>query len=340
MGENRLLDVRNLVVEFGKPGARIPVVRDVSFSIARRTTTALVGESGSGKTVTSLSIIGLVGKNHRTQSVSGSIEFVARDGRTYEITELDREDMRKLQGAEIAMIFQEPMTSLNPVLRIGEQIAEVIVRHRNKTISEAWEMAEDLLRRVEISDAAGRLRSYPHQLSGGMRQRVMIAMALSCNPSLLIADEPTTALDVTIQAQILDLIANLKSEFGASVLFITHDLGVVREIADRTIVLYAGSAVEEGPTGEVIANPIHPYTRGLIECMPMIREPGEDPQELQPISGNVANPAAPPPGCAFHPRCPFSVEGLCTTDLPALERAAADRQVRCARWRELPGEAT
>lgn len=337
MVSQNLLEVENLVVSFGRPGRQVSVVKDVSFSIGRGKTVALVGESGSGKTVTSLSIIGLVGKSSTGLTTSGAIRFALPNAKVTDILQLDRTGTRTLQGNEIAMIFQEPMTSLNPVLRVGEQIAEVLTRHKNLKWREAWAEAEHLLNKVGIPDAKRRARAYPHELSGGMRQRVMIAMALSCNPSLLIADEPTTALDATIQAQILDLIAEMKGEYGSSVLFITHDLGVVREIADSIIVMYAGRTVEEGPTAELLRNPLHPYTRGLIDCVPRMQTGDEPLHELRPIPGDVASPANTPSGCSFHPRCEFKVEGLCTDSVPELVDSGEGRRVRCARWKEIGG---
>ncbi len=339
MNSDILLEVHDLEVAFGKPDKRVAVVKGASLTIDRGETVALVGESGSGKTVTSLAVLGLIGKKKKTEKVSGRIMFASPDGQIRDLAQLGPSEMRRIQGNDIAMIFQEPMTALNPVLRIGEQIAEVLIEHQHMPKTEAWNMAAILLERVGIPDAGHRLRSYPHELSGGMRQRAMIAMALSCAPSLLIADEPTTALDVTIQAQILDLIAELKSESGSSVLFITHDLAVVSEIADRVIVMYSGVIVEQGTTIEVLQHPLHPYTRGLIACVPRISAEIETRVELQPIPGMVADPANPPAGCPFHPRCPYMVEGVCNTELPPLDILGKNRDVRCARWREIGEDA-
>jgi oligopeptide transport system ATP-binding protein len=330
-----LLEVEDLRVSFGRVDRSIMVVRGISFAVRRGETVALVGESGSGKSVTSLAVLGLVGKGRPHEHVSGSVRFHREDGTMEELTRLDRAAMRRIQGEEIAMVFQEPMTALNPVLRIGEQIAEMLVEHRGMSKHNAWEAAEKLLDRVGIPDSGRRLKSYPHQLSGGMRQRVMIAMALSCAPALLIADEPTTALDVTIQAQILDLIAELKMASGSAVLFITHDLAVVSQIADRVVVLYAGCVVEQGRTARVLETPLHPYTRGLLECVPRLSGEGDSPRSVKPIPGLVPDPARPPAGCAFHPRCRFAQPGRCDVAVPALEVLPEERQVRCVRWREI-----
>lgn len=335
-----LLKVDDLVVSFGKPDKRVPVVRGVSLTVGRGETLAVVGESGSGKTVTSLAVLGLVGKRKKTESVSGRIEFVNSNGTSIDLTKIDRSSMRHIQGNEIAMIFQESMSSLNPVLRIGEQITEALIEHQGESRGSAQRIAIDLLGRVGIPDPERRMRSYPHELSGGMRQRVMIAMALSCRPALLIADEPTTALDVTIQAQILDLIAEMKSDAGSSVLFITHDLGVVREIANRVVVMYAGVVVEEGSVEDVISAPRHPYTRGLIGCVPRVVIGEAERPPLEPIPGLVADPARPPAGCVFHPRCPHFVSGLCDADEPPLEEIGPGRKVRCLRWQEIEGAAS
>lgn len=339
MTAEALLQVDDLRVSFGKPGHRATVVKGVSFSVHRGETVAIVGESGSGKSVSSLAVIGLLGKGRqsRNELVEGRIRFSRRNGERQDLVLLDRAAMREVQGEEIAMIFQEPMTSLNPVLKVGEQIAEALLAHKDINKAAAWQAAEGLLTQVGIPDARRWLQNYPHQMSGGMRQRVMIAIALSCKPALLIADEPTTALDVTIQAQILDLIAELKQASGSAVLFITHDLGVVSEIADRVVVMYAGFVVEEGAVADVIGSPLHPYTRGLIECVPRIAIDDEPLQDLRPIPGTVADPAAPPPGCPFHPRCAFALPGICDQQVPPLEMALPGRQVRCVRWRELPG---
>ena len=258
-----VLAVRDLKTYFHAPTGVVKSVDGVSFEIERGETLALVGESGSGKSVTSLSIMRLIPPPG--EIVSGSIEFTAEDGSTRELTQLSERAMRSVRGNAIAMIFQEPMTSLNPVFTAGDQVAEAIMLHQRKTRKQALATAADQFQLVGIADAKRRLRDYPHQMSGGMRQRVMIAMALSCNPSLLIADEPTTALDVTVQAQILDLMRRLQQEIGMSILFVTHDLGVVAQMATRVAVMYQGRVVEEAPVDQIFAAPRHPYTQKLLE---------------------------------------------------------------------------
>jgi oligopeptide transport system ATP-binding protein len=245
--------------------------------------------------------------------------------------------MRAIRGNEITMIFQEPMTSLNPVFTIGRQIAEAIVAHRGGSWRDALREAARLLGELGISEPETRLAGYAHQLSGGMRQRIMIAMALACRPALLIADEPTTALDVTIQAQIIDLIRRFKKDLGMSVLFITHNLGLAAEIADRIVVMYAGRTVEEGPSLAIFASPHMPYTRGLLRCVPRLGMAFAEDAELPSIAGNIPSPRSLPVGCSFHPRCPDFRPGLCDAVVPAYESSGLARLVRCARWRELDG---
>ena len=286
-------------------------VDGVSFSIAPGETPAVVGESGCGKSVTSLSILRLVA-DPPGRIVSGSIRFQGRD-----LLALPEAEMRAIRGSEIAMIFQEPMTSLNPVRSVGRQIAEVLVEHEG--MSEAMQRAEDLLRLVQIPDPARRVREYPHQLSGGMRQRVMIAMALACSPKLLIADEPTTALDVTIQAQILELMRDLKARVGAAILLITHDLGVVAEMAERVVVMYAGHKVEEASVDALFERPRHPYTKGLLDSVPRLGASLEsESSRLQEIPGLVPALDGSLIGCAFAPRCPLA-QDLCRRVAPPLE---------------------
>jgi peptide/nickel transport system ATP-binding protein len=286
-------------------------VDGVSFSIAPGETPAVVGESGCGKSVTSLSILRLVA-DPPGRIVSGSIRFQGRD-----LLALPEAEMRAIRGSEIAMIFQEPMTSLNPVRSVGRQIAEVLVEHEG--MSEAMQRAEDLLRLVQIPDPARRVREYPHQLSGGMRQRVMIAMALACSPKLLIADEPTTALDVTIQAQILELMRDLKARVGAAILLITHDLGVVAEMAERVVVMYAGHKVEEASVDALFERPRHPYTKGLLDSVPRLGASLEsESSRLQEILGLVPALDGSLIGCAFAPRCPLA-QDLCRRVAPPLE---------------------
>ncbi|MEZ0167618.1 ABC transporter ATP-binding protein [Microvirga sp. TS319] len=325
-----LLSIQDLEVSFRTEDGDVTPVRGVTLSVAPGETVALVGESGSGKSVTSLAIMGLLPRF--TGRVSGGrILFRQRSGTIADLSALPLPELRKLRGAEIAMVFQEPMTSLNPVLTIGEQIAEPIRLHMGLGHAAALKRAEEMLDLVEIPDARRRVREYPHQMSGGMRQRVMIALAMSCNPSLLIADEPTTALDVTIQAQILALIQRLQREVGMGVLFITHNLGVVAEIADRVTVMYAGQVVETGTVGEIFRTPRHPYTSALLNCLPARARRGADGRRLvQSIPGSIGRVQD---GCAFAPRCDRAV-GPCRLGAVALE-TEMDRSVRCLRWREI-----
>ena len=293
-----LLDVRNLETHFLLEDGAVRAVDKVSFQVMPGETVALVGESGCGKSVTALSVMRLVSPPGRT--VGGQILFQGTD-----LLQLRENEMRKIRGNEIAMIFQEPMTSLNPVFTVGDQIAEAIVLHQKKSKKDALKDAADMLDKVAIPDPHRRVRDYPHQMSGGMRQRVMIAMALSCNPKLLIADEPTTALDVTIQAQILDILNRLQEEYHLSVLLITHDMGVVAETCRRVVVMYTGRVVEEAPVRELFKTPKHPYTRGLLKSIPKPFVEGEErPTRLPTIEGNVPDLLELPKGCKFRPRCP------------------------------------
>ncbi|MGO1079442.1 ABC transporter ATP-binding protein [Inquilinus sp. CA228] len=309
-------------------------VDGVSFDLARGETLAIVGESGSGKSVTSLSIMGLLPKP-AGRIESGAIRFRDRKGTTHDLAHASQALLRRLRGAEIAMIFQEPMTSLNPLFTVGDQIAEAVQLHEGTGRGKAMARAREMLDLVEIPAAASRLNDYPHQMSGGMRQRVMIALALSCNPSMLIADEPTTALDVTIQAQILDLLRRLQAEIGMSILFVTHNMGVVAEIAQRVAVMYAGRVVEEAPVLDLFDRPRHPYTSGLLSCIPNARTGGRhDDARLQPIPGTVPSIMALPPGCAFAPRCPLT-ETACETAVPGLDAVQAGHRSRCRRTDQL-----
>ncbi len=293
----------------------------VSFSLERGEALGLVGESGSGKSATGLSILRLLPRPGRI--VGGAIRFGGRD-----LLTLDNESMRRLRGSQIAMVFQDPMTSLNPVITVGSQIAEPILIHQRVTKREAWARAVDLMRQVSIPEAARRAKCYPHELSGGMRQRAMIAMAISCGPSLLIADEPTTALDVTIQAEILDLLARLRREMGLALLLITHDLGVVAETADKVAVMYAGKVVELGPVREIFKNAQHPYTRGLLRCAPKITARGERRARLETIEGVVPSPFDLPVGCPFAPRCP-EVREECRGGEINVHKVSPVHEVRC-----------
>jgi len=297
-----VLEVSSLQVAFRYRRSSITALRDVSFKLHAGKTLALVGESGSGKSVTSLAIMGLLPGNGSV--VGGSILYRRRDGRDAELTAISDTAMRKLRGAEIAMIFQEPMSSLNPLFTIGDQIGEMLMLHERLDQTARRQRVLEMLELVEIPAAASRLDTYPHELSGGMRQRVMIALAMVCNPFLLIADEPTTALDVTIQAQILDLMQRLQSEMGMSILFITHDMGVVAEMADEVAVMYAGAVVEQASAGELFAQTLHPYTQGLLASIPV---PGRKEGELLvPIPGMVPSLYSMPAGCAFSPRCRYA----------------------------------
>jgi peptide/nickel transport system permease protein len=330
-----LLSVRDLSTHFATPDGILRAVDGVSFDLRRGETLAVVGESGSGKSITGLSLLGLVPRP-AGRIVAGEILLSGRDGRVRDLAKLDEAGLQGIRGNEIAMVFQEPMTSLNPVYRIGDQIAEAVVRHRAVPAAEARAMALAALETVGIPDAARRIDDYPHQLSGGMRQRAMIAMALACEPSLLVADEPTTALDVTIQAQILDLMRGLKrgERGGMGILFVTHNFGVVAEMADRVLVMYAGRVVEEGDVRTIFRDPRHPYTRGLLGSIP--GAPGARGEDglLRAIPGNVPSLRDLPPGCAFAPRCAWA-EPACAASDPAIEVVAPGHRTRCRRWREL-----
>src|SRR5262249_8121340 len=319
----KILEIRNLTTRFKTRAGDLIAVNDVSLDLERGSTLALVGESGSGKSVTSLSIIRLIASPGEISS--GQVVFEGRD-----LLELSEDDMRRVRGREIAMIFQDPMTSLNPVYSVGEQIAEVIRIHLTGSRRQAWSRAVEMLEQVRIPDAARRAKNYPHELSGGMRQRVMIAMALACRPKLLIADEPTTALDVTIQAEILDLLKNLKEQFDLSLLLITHDLGVVAETADRVAVMYAGQIVEEAPTRELFHNPKHPSTEGRLRSVPRLDEDRRENSRLRTIEGTVPSLLDLPPGCAFAPRCRYVIDE-CRQHSIALIPITDKRSARCIR---------
>jgi oligopeptide transport system ATP-binding protein len=319
-----ILEIKNLGTHFFTRAGVVKAVDDVSFAIERGSTVALVGESGSGKSVTSLSVMRLVQPPGKI--VAGQILFNGKD-----LVKAGNEEMRKLRGSEIAMIFQDPMTSLNPVYTVGDQIAEAIKLHQNLPQKQAWAKAVEMMQRVKIPDAERRASDYPHQLSGGMRQRVVIAMALSCNPELLIADEPTTALDVTIQAEILDLLRGLKDDFDLSMLLITHDLGVVAETADRVAVMYAGRIVEEAPVRDIFHQPKHPYTEGLLRSVPRLSEEGLRRKRLDTIEGTVPNLLALPDGCKFAPRCAYKINDCTKGDIPLIE-IAEERKTRCIRY--------
>ncbi|ABB31090.1 oligopeptide/dipeptide ABC transporter, ATPase subunit [Geobacter metallireducens RCH3] len=317
-----LLTVKGLTTRFRLSVGDVHAVNGVDFTVAEGETVAVVGESGCGKSVTALSLLRLI--LPPGVITAGEIVFEGRD-----LLRLSDEEMQDIRGNRIAMIFQEPMTSLNPVFPIGRQIAEGLIIHRGVSRREALEEAERLLAQVGIPSPAERLRDYPHQLSGGMRQRVMIAMALACKPRLLIADEPTTALDVTIQAQILELMDRLREEHRMALLLITHDLGVVAERANRTLVMYAGQIVEEGPTGTLLTTPLHPYTEGLLASLPQRSEPG---RPLTTIPGHVPSLFGDLPGCGFCSRCPQK-QWECDRETPQLREITPGHRVRCWKYR-------
>ncbi len=316
-----LLDIQELQVHFHTPEGVARAVDRVSLKIGPGETVGLVGESGCGKSVTSLAVLGLI------PSPPGKIEGGRIIFDDQNLLELDQDRMRRLRGSDISMIFQEPMTSLNPVLPIGRQVAEPLMVHENLSKSAALEKAADYLDRVKIPAARKRLNDYPHQLSGGMRQRIMIAMAMVCNPKLLIADEPTTALDVTIQAQILSLMGGLKAENRMSLLLITHDLGVVAQMANRVVVMYAGQVVEEAAVMDLFDNPFHPYTQGLLQSMPRLGDQ-QDGQRLNEIAGTVPPLTELINGCKFAGRCPHAFD-LCRQEQPQLVKVENGSQARC-----------
>ncbi|HVJ04729.1 MAG TPA: ABC transporter ATP-binding protein [Candidatus Saccharimonadales bacterium] len=316
-----LLELRNLTVEFPLAQGQVAAVRDISFSLGTGETLALVGESGSGKSVTSLAIMGLLPPQAR---IAGDALLEGR-----ELGAMDSAGLQRLRGARMAMIFQEPMTALNPVMRVGDQIAEAVLAHDSQVSrTQARERAVEALREVAIPEPERRWRDYPHQLSGGQRQRVMIAMAIVNRPALLIADEPTTALDVTVQAQILELLADLRKRLGLAMLFVSHDLAVVSRVSDRIAVMYAGRIVEMAAARQLFEMPSHPYTRGLLGSIPTLKTNREEP--LHAIEGAVPSPGALPPGCSFAPRCPLHI-AQCDAAMPELIEVGAGHWARCIR---------
>jgi len=320
-----LLEVRGLTTAFQTGRGEISAVEDVSFDLNEGEILGIVGESGSGKSVTALTIMGLL-PQPPARIAAGSVRFAGE-----ELTTASPTRMEKIRGAGISMVFQEPMTSLNPVFTIGEQIMETVRAHERMSASAQRERAIEMLDRVGIPSATKRLNDYPHQLSGGQRQRVMIAMSLACRPKLLIADEPTTALDVTIQAQVLDLLMDLRDELGMAIMIITHNMGVIAEVADRVLVMYAGRIVEQSPAADLFDAPQHPYTKGLLACVPTLQQ---DRHRLIAIPGSLPEPARRPPGCRFAPRCTYRIEA-CRTAIPPLVMQREDRAVACIRADEL-----
>jgi oligopeptide/dipeptide ABC transporter ATP-binding protein len=320
-----LLEVRDLATAFETARGEITAVEDVSFSLNEGEILGIVGESGSGKSVTALTIMGLLPRPP-ARVAAGGVWFAGQ-----ELTALSDSKMQRVRGPGIAMVFQEPMTSLNPVFTIGEQIMETIRAHERLPQRAIHARAVEMLEKVGIPSAARRMTDYPHQLSGGQRQRVMIAIALACNPRLLIADEPTTALDVTIQAQILDLLLDLRDELGMAIMIITHNMGVIAETADRVLVMYAGRVVEEAPATRLFDRPLHPYTQGLLECVPSLTEETE---RLVAIPGTLPDPARRPPGCRFAVRCPYALPA-CGEALPPLRSYDTGHTAACIRVAEL-----
>lgn len=312
-----LLDVSDLRVEFKTQDGIVTAVNDLNFSLKQGETLGIVGESGSGKSQTVFAIMGLLANNGR---VSGSAKFAG-----HEILNLPENKLNNIRANQISMIFQDPMTSLNPYMKVSDQLMEVLMLHKGMSRTDAFEASVKMLDAVKIPEARKRISMYPHEFSGGMRQRVMIAMALACQPQILIADEPTTALDVTIQAQILDLIRDLNQEMNTSVVFITHDLGVVSELCDTVIVMYNGHIVEKAPTADIFREPLHPYTQGLLSAIPRITK---ERKPLSTIEGMVPNPVERIKGCRFWPRCPKACD-RCRKEEPPVFSVGEDRQVRC-----------
>ena len=326
------LEVDNLNTYFKSDYETIQALENISFHIKQGEVLALVGESGSGKTVTSLSIMGLLPTNGFVEE--GKIVLLTKKNTEINILDLSEAKLNNVRGKDVSMVFQEPMTCLNPTMTVGNQIAEVILNHKKISSTQANKEVIELLKLVEIPDPEQRSIEYPHQLSGGMRQRIMISIALACEPKLIIADEPTTALDVTIQAQLLDLLKKLKDSVVSrtSILFITHNLGIVREIADRIIVMYAGNIVEEGTVDNVFDKPLHPYTNGLIQSLPEFNI--DNHKKIQPIPGNVPNMSNLPTGCYFHPRCNLANDN-CKINKPDLKKISEKRKSRCFEYEKL-----
>lgn len=320
-----LLEVHDLHVSFDTYQGEVQAVRGVSFDVKKGETVAIVGESGCGKSVTAQSLMRLI-STPPSRIKSGAILFRGQD-----ITRFTEKEMQQIRGSEMAMVFQDPMTSLNPTMSVGKQIVEGLIKHHKVSRERAWEWATDTLQMVGIPSPESRMKQYPHQFSGGMRQRVMIAIALSCSPKLLIADEPTTALDVTIEAQIIELMKELQKRLGTAIILITHDLGVVAEIADRVVVMYAGKVVETGTVDEIFYRPRHPYTWGLLQSMPRLDQ--EKSRELRPIVGTPPELIHPPLGCPFVPRCKYAMK-ICQQEMPDMACPTLSHRVFC--WLEHP----
>ena len=318
MENDKILEIKDLFVKFPMDGGAINAVNGVNLSLGKGETLGVVGESGCGKSVTMSTILRLV--KTPPARIEGEIYYKGQN-----ILDMPMRDFTRIRGKEISMIFQEPMTSLDPVIKIGPQIAESLMLHEKLLKNAAMAKALELLKQVEIPNAEKRINDYPHQLSGGMRQRVMIAMALACKPQILLADEPTTALDVTIQAQIMDLIKKLRGEYGMSIMIVTHDLGVISDVADRVVVFYSGQIVEEARTADLFKHPKHPYTKGLLACIPTLQTKA---QRLQVIEGNIADPANLPSGCPFHPRCRYATE-RCSKENPKLYPCGDGHMAAC-----------
>ncbi len=331
MAPNALLEVEDVSVSFKSAQGPIRAVRNVSFQINPGEIVALVGESGSGKSTTGLAAMQLI----PSAAISGRILLTRKDGTQADLVTLNASDIRKVRGNEVAMIFQEPMSSLDPVFTIGTQMCEAARVHQRLSYREAYAASIKALEAVGMPDPEKCMETFQHKLSGGMRQRVMIAMALSSKPSLLIADEPTTALDVTIQAQIMEYLKRIQRQTGMAILFITHNLGLVAEIADRAIVMYAGEIVESGAVAELFTRPRMPYTSGLLKSLPRLGRKKALGTPIEPIPGSLPSPLALPTGCKFHPRCSHFVKGLCDTTVPELEFCEKSHQVRCVRWQDL-----
>lgn len=324
----KIIEIKDLCVEFKTVEGTVKAVNHLSYTLHKGEKLGIVGESGSGKSVSSLGMMRLI-PNPPGEITNGEILYNGKD-----LVKESEKEMQKIRGNNISMIFQEPMTSLNPIIKCGKQIAEALTLHRGMNKKEAMQEAIEMMKAVGIANPEVRAHEYPHQMSGGMRQRVMIAMALACRPQILIADEPTTALDVTIQAQILDLIRELNESMGTSVVFITHDLGVISELCDSVLVMYTGHIVEQAPVSELFASPKHPYTQGLMDAIPRITR---DRAPLKTIKGMVPNPTERIEGCSFWPRCPYAEE-QCKKEIPPMYRISQDRKVRCWRYENVQEE--